>query len=154
MSIKLKNDHTSSDSVVNIEGRAAPRDIPNPEVREPGKRRRITSEYKLRILKEVDLCKGDSGSIAALLRKEGLYASYLTIWRKQRESGALSALSLKRGRKSRYNPLLARLQELERKHASLEIKYKQSLLIIDVQKKVSQILGVTLADTSTLESNS
>lgn len=154
MSIKLQNDQTFNDPVVNITGRATPGILPNSEVREPGRRRRMTAGYKLRILKEVDLCRGDSGAIATLLRKEGLYSSYLTIWRKQRESGALSALSTKRGRKPRSNPLVERLQELERKHAALEAKYKQSLLIIDVQKKVSQILGVTLADTSTLESDS
>jgi transposase-like protein len=120
-------------------------------MKEIGKRRRMTAEYKLRILKEVELCKGN-GDVAALLRREGLYASYLTIWKQQRDSGALSALSQKRGRKAQAqgNPLLSELQELQKRHIALEEKYRQSLLIIDVQKKVSQILGVTLPNTRNL----
>jgi len=150
VSIKLKNDQTSSESVANNKGRAGPSEIPNSEVKEPGARRRMTAEYKLRILKEAELCKGEPGAIAALMRKEGIYASYLSIWKAQRESGALSALSRKRGRKPIMSSAEEELQELRKRHSSLELKYRQSLLIIDVQKKVSQILGVTLADTSDL----
>ncbi len=74
---------------------------PNPEVKEPRssprKRKNHTSEYKLRILKEAELCRHQPGGIAALLRREGLYSSTLAEWRRQRDRGALSALSKKRG---------------------------------------------------------
>ena len=101
MIIKQENSQTSSESVVDNKGR------PSSEVKEPGARRRMTAEYKLRILKEAELCRGEPGAIAALVRKEGIYASYLSIWKTQRENGALSALARKRGRK----PLLSSAEE-------------------------------------------
>ena len=73
----------------------------DPEVSDRPKRRRFTAEYKLRIVREVDACKGD-GDVAALLRREGLYSSQLSAWRRQRDEIARAGLpSRKRGRKGK-----------------------------------------------------
>ena len=73
--------------------------VPDPEVSEQAKRRRFTAEYKLRIVREADACKGD-GDVAALLRREGLYSSHLSSWRRQRDEVAQEGLaSRKRGRR-------------------------------------------------------
>ena len=75
--------------------------VPDPEVSEQAKRRRFTAEYKLRIVREADACKGD-GDVAALLRREGLYSSHLSSWRRQRDEVAKAGLaSRKRGRKAK-----------------------------------------------------
>src|SRR5436305_2751112 len=73
--------------------------IPDPELVERAQRRRFTAEYKLRILRQAEACTRP-GEIGALLRREGLYTSHLTAWRKQRDAGALEALDRKRGRKA------------------------------------------------------
>lgn len=119
---------------------------PNPEVPDKAVRRRFTAEYKLRILTLVDACSG-SGDLGALLRREGLYASNLTTWRQQRERGVLSALTpKKRGRKgSLRDPLVAENEKLRRENARITNRLRQAEIIIDVQKKVSQILGIQLA---------
>src|SRR3954451_6120903 len=72
--------------------------VPDPELVERAKRRRFTAEYKLRTLRQAEACTR-AGEIGALLRREGLYTSHLTAWRKQRDAGALEALDRKRGRK-------------------------------------------------------
>lgn len=117
---------------------------PDPEVREKQKYRRMTVEYKLRILREADAC--GSGGIGALLRREGLYSSHLTRWRKQRDCGVLSAMILrKRGRKEDADrPLRKKLAAQEREIERLKKRLKQAETIIDVQKKVSEMLGVDL----------
>src|SRR5438128_12278314 len=79
-------------------GRAAPAGVADPELVERPARRRFSAEYKLRVLGEVEACRRP-GEVGALLRREGLYTSHLTYWRKQREAGALEALSRPRGRK-------------------------------------------------------
>ena len=86
------------------------------------------------------------GSLGALLRAEGLYASHLTTWRRQRTEGVLSALTpQKRGRKeSARQPLQAENETLRKENARLSTRLKQAELIIDVQKKVSQLLGIPL----------
>ena len=91
---------------------------PDPEVSEQAKRRRFTAEYKLRIVREADACKGD-GDVAALLRREGLYSSLLSAWRRQRDEIAKVGLaSRKRGRKAKaVDP---RMKELERENARLK----------------------------------
>jgi len=118
---------------------------PNPEVQDKAVRRRFTAEYKLRILTLADTCT-ESGSLGALLRREGLYASNLNTWRHQRERGVLSALSpRKRGRKeSVRNPLIAENEKLRRENARITKRLRQAEIIIEVQKKVSQILGIEL----------
>ena len=111
---------------------------PNPEVQDKAVRRRFTAEYKLRILTLADTCT-ESGSLGALLRREGLYASNLNTWRHQRERGVLSALSpRKRGRKeSDRNPLIAENEKLRRENARITKRLRQAEIIIEVQKKVS-----------------
>ena len=92
--------------------------VPDPEVSEQAKRRRFTAEYKLRIVREADACKGD-GDVAALLRREGLYSSHLSSWRRQRDEVAQEGLaSRKRGRKAKAED--PRVKELERENARLQ----------------------------------
>ena len=119
---------------------------PNPEVQDKPVRRRFTAEYKLRILTLADACS-DPGSLGALLRREGLYASNLNTWRHQRERGVLSALTpKKRGRKeSVRDPLVAENEKLRRENERITKRLRQAEIIIDVQKKVSQLLGIQLA---------
>lgn len=119
---------------------------PNPEVSDKPVRRRFTAEYKLRILTLADSCT-DAGSLGTLLRREGLYASNLNTWRYQRERGILSGLTpKKRGRKeSVRNPLVAENEKLRRENERINKRLRQAEIIIDVQKKVSQILGIQLA---------
>jgi len=112
----------------------------DPEVPEKAQRRRFTPEYKLRILEEADRCR-ESGEVGALLRREGLYTSNLSAWREQRRVGALGALSQKRGRKARQDPQAKRVAELERENGRLREELRQARVIIDVQKKVAQLLG-------------
>lgn len=118
---------------------------PDPEVPEKPVRRRFSAEYKLRILREAEACQ-QHGELGALLRREGLYSSHLTTWRQQRDQGALDALKAKRrGRKPQpINPLAAENERLRRENERLAARLKQAETIIDVQKKVSEILGVTL----------
>ena len=118
---------------------------PNPEVSEKAARRRFTAEYKLKILQQAEACRGEEG-IGALLRREGLYSSHLTTWRRQREIGLLSGLSPKRrGRKaSPRNPLQPEVDRLRKETGRLQKRLKQAELIIEVQKKISQILGIPL----------
>jgi transposase len=130
------------------QGAASPRPAviaPNPEVVATPTRRRFTAEDKLRILKLADACTA-VGSLGALLRAEGLYASNLTTWRRQRTEGVLSALTpQKRGRKaSAQHPLRAENETLRKENTRLTTRLKQAELIIDVQKKVSQLLGIPL----------
>jgi transposase-like protein len=123
-------------------GREVPRD---PEVSSKAKRRTFTAKYKLRILQEVDSCT-EKGEIGALLRREGLYSSNITAWRKQREAGELQALRpRKRGRKSKQvNPLEKEMSKLQRENERLRKKLKQAETIIEFQKKVSEVLGIPL----------
>ena len=115
--------------------------VPDPEVPEKAARRRFTGAYKLRILKEAEACKGTS-QCGALLRREGLYSSHLTTWRRQAEKGSLEALfPRKRGPKTAHpNPLKKRVENLEKETQRLRHQLKQAEIIIEVQKKMSEIL--------------
>jgi transposase len=117
--------------------------VPDPEVKATKPRRCFTAKYKLRILAEVDSCT-TKGQIGAILRREGLYSSNLTTWRKQRDRGILDGLSpQKRGRKAKeVNPLAKRVAELERENRKLDKKLKQAEIIIEFQKKISQMLNL------------
>lgn len=117
---------------------------PDPQVVEKARRRRFTGSYKLRILRQAESCT-EPGELGALLRREGLYSSHLTKWRRQREAGALAGLSpKKRGRKARpVDPLAARVAELERENGRLRQKLQRAETIIEVQKKLSEVLGLT-----------
>ena len=112
--------------------------MPNTEVVAKAKRKRFTAAEKLRILREVDACQG-SGEVGALLRREGIYSSYLTTWRRQRERGELEGLALqKRGPKP--DPQAIELAKLRRENERLQERLRQAELIISVQKKVAQML--------------
>jgi transposase-like protein len=123
------------------------RQPPDPEVMEKPKRRHFTAEYKLRILHEAEACA--PGELGALLRREGLYSSNLTSWRRQRAKGELAALSAKpRGRKVKPNDARTkRIIELERKNQQLLERLKQAELIIEVQKKVAALLNEPLKNS-------
>lgn len=118
---------------------------PNPEVPAKATRRRLSAKYKLRILAEIDACNRN-GEIGALLRREGLYSSTVSKWRRQRESGVLASLEpKKRGRRAHpVNPLTKRIAAVERENERLKKKLQQAEIIIDFQKKLSEMLGLTL----------
>ena len=113
----------------------------DPEVKVKPERRRFTAEYKLRILEEADNCTGP-GQIGALLRREGLYSSNLTQWRLQRAEGVLQALT-PRKRGPKVDPLTEENAALRRRIDRLEAELKRAETIIEVQKKVSELLGLT-----------
>lgn len=107
-------------------------------------RRRYTAEYKLRILREAEVSSG-RGEIGALLRREGLYSSNLTQWRKQRERGELEGLSRKRGPSPKpRNPLADKVRALERETVRLRARAERAEGLVELQKKVSEILGIEL----------
>jgi transposase len=110
---------------------------PNPEVPERAKRRRFSAEYKLRILKEADRCK--TGELGALLRREGLYSSHVVTWRRQRDEGALSALSKRRGRKAKRSSEEIELERLRKENERLRERERQLELIVAAQKKVAAL---------------
>lgn len=117
---------------------------PDPEVTEKPVRRKFTAEHKLRILAEADRCT-EYGQIGVLLRREGLYSSHLSDWRRKRMEGTLVSLSpRKRGPKPEKNPLAPEVARLERENERLQRKLKQAETIIDVQKKLSGLLGLAL----------
>ena len=115
---------------------------PNPEVVAIAKRRIFTAEYKQRILAEADKAKEASGSIGALLRREGLYSSHLVTWRQERAAGILHALTpQKRGPKSKRSPLDEENQKLRRENQHLSEELRKAEIVIDIQKKVAALLG-------------
>ncbi|MBU2481474.1 MAG: transposase [Proteobacteria bacterium] len=116
--------------------------FPNPEVPEKKPRRNFTAAYKLRILQKVDLCT-EPGQVGRLLRREGLYSSNLTNWRRARDNGLLQAMSpRKRGRKLKEkNPLTSEVAQLQKENRQLEHKLKQANLIIEAQKKFLRFWG-------------
>jgi len=135
-------------------GGTAPALIPDPEVPAKPRRRQFTAEYKRSILDEVEACR-DEGGIGAVLRREGLYSSHLTTWRHQREQGEREALApKKRGRKPTANPLTEENQRLRAANSRLSRRLEQAELIIDVQKKVSALLGISLPEVKSGEENS
>ena len=118
--------------------------MPETEVVEKAQRRQYTAEYKLRILQEVDACK-EKGEIGALLRREGLYSSLIYKWREQRNRGSLEGLSAhKRGPK--VDSRAVEIAKLQRENERLRKRLEQAELIIDVQKKVAQMLGVPVEE--------
>ena len=133
--------HIQSDTNQN-NGQSSPT-VPDPEVVVKPERRHFTAEYKRRILHEADACM-QRGEVGALLRREGLYSSHLTTWRRQRTHGELHGLTpAKRGRKA--DPHTAEIARLQRETERLKTQLARAELIIDVQKKLSQMLG--LAET-------
>lgn len=110
----------------------------DPEVPEKAQRRRYSAAYKLEILEEADRAT-EPGQIGALLRREGLYSSLLAAWRQQRRDGTLAGQPRgRRGKDARDR----RIEELERHNARLTKKLDQAETIIEVQKKLSRLLGI------------
>ena len=126
-------------------GASHARPTPDPEVVAKPKRRKFTAQYRLRILEEAESCT-QPGAVGRLLRREGLYSSHLTEWRRARREGSLQGLTpSKRGRKlAERNPLSAKVHELEAKVARLEKELHTAHTILDVQGKVSGLLGFSL----------
>jgi hypothetical protein len=115
---------------------------PDPQLVEKPVRRRFAKSYKLEILRQADECV-DTGQIGALLRREGLYASTLSNWRWQRSQGRLTEKSAeKRAAKSPTQD--PRVSQLQRENACLTARLKQAETILEIQKKVSEILGIPL----------
>ena len=108
-------------------------------------RRRFTAEYKLRVLQEADACT-EPGEIGTLLRREGLYPSHLCLWRKQRRARELSGLTpARRGLVPKAtNPLAAKVAALEQETRWLTARADRAEALVELQKKVSEILGVAL----------
>ena len=106
------------------------------------RRRTFTAEYKRRILKEAD-GGATAGAVGALLRREGLYSSHLTVWRRARTRGELTALApRKRGRKARpVEPRDRRIADLEREVARLTARAERAETLVDLQKKLAGLLG-------------
>jgi len=116
---------------------------PDHEVSSASGRRRFSAAYKVRIVRKADGCK-EPGEVGALLRREGLYSSQLAAWRKQYRDGAAAALSDdKRGRKPTKNPLEPEVERLRRELARTQRKLKQAELIIEFQKNLCEMLGIS-----------
>src|SRR5512146_1050208 len=121
--------------------------VPDPEVVPKAKRRTFTAEYKLRIVQEAEACS-EPGQIGALLRREGLYWSHLDKWRKLRARGQLQAgQAPQRGRKSQRDPQAEEVARLQRENQRLRTRLEQAELIIEAQKKLAQLLGLTSTET-------
>ena len=120
-----------------------PRPVPpDPEVPERARRRQFTAAYKLRILEEADGCTAP-GQLGALLRREGLYSSHLAVWRKQRAQGTLAALGpQRRGRPTTAAPR-SELMRLRQENERLTRQLAAAEAIVEIQKKVSALLGLT-----------
>ena len=125
----------------------------SPEVPERPTRRTFTAEYKVRIVEEAEACT-EPGEIGALLRREGLWSSSLSRWRRQYRAGALKSLSeRKRGPRAPAGRAGAREnKELKQKVSRLERKLRRAEKLLEIQKKVSEILGIPLEDADESES--
>jgi transposase len=117
--------------------------LPNPEVVAKPERRRFTKAYKLDILNQADACSA-VGQVGALLRREGLYSSHLTNWRLQRSQGRLDTSAIKKRTVKPASHHAARVTQLERENTRLKARLRQAELILDIQKKASEILGIPL----------
>ena len=131
-----------------------PNGRPDPEVlprSKKAKRRTFTAAYKLWVLEEAEKCRERPGGIGRLLRREGLYSSHLTTWRRQQEAGQIAGLTpQKRG--PRRNPEAEEVNRLRQENARLTRQLKKAELIIEAQKKLSEVLGITLEQGSEDES--
>lgn len=116
--------------------------MPDPEVPERPVRRRFSARYKLDVLAQIDAA--EPGTIGAILRREGLYSSHLVDWRRARDRGALEALARPQGR-PRPNPLAKEVDRLTRQNTRLEGRLATAERIIEIQSKVSALLGIPSA---------
>jgi transposase len=130
----------SHDQLLTLGNGNSPQSIPDPEVRPRAKRRTFSAEYKMRILSEAAACMHPSER-GALLRREGLYASLLTYWRRELRASAMSGLTPKK-RGPKADPRAAENAALRRENARLLAKLERAETIIEVQKKLSQLLSL------------
>jgi transposase-like protein len=130
--LQYERERTESEGVRSLQ-------VPDSEVLERPKRRTYPMEYKLRILREADACVGD-GDVGALLRREGLYFSHLSSWRRQRDNSILK--EKKASGKQTQKDL--RLKELERENKQLRRRLQKAEVLLDIQKKASELLGISL----------
>ena len=150
MVMQHKDEKTDDAAGVGAEGGRRPTVVPapaaaGPEMSDRPRRRTFTAQTKLRVLAETDGA-ADVGGIGAILRREGLYSSHLTNWRRQRERGELDGLSpQKRGPKP--DPQALEMARLKRENERLREQLRKAELIIDVQKKVAQLLGAPIEET-------
>lgn len=122
----------------------------DPEVKAKPKRRRFTAKYKLWALGQANKLKDQPGELGKFLRKEGLYSSYITLWRREKRKGGLNALGKKRGRPADPDAkLLRELESVKTANARLEHRLQRAEAIIELQKKVSALLGLTEANEET-----
>ena len=127
--------------------------VPDSEVIARPRRRSFTAEYKRSILDQAEAAQ-DSGSIGALLRREGLYSSHLTTWKRQRQKGEIDALTpQKRGPRVVVSPLVKQNRQLQAANARLTRKLQNAELIIEVQKKVAALLGNPIPNIQIDEEN-
>ena len=126
----------------------APTNIPDPEVVPKAKRRRFSAKYKQRILEEADNCT-ETGQTGALLRREGLYSSHLSTWRRQRDRGLVQSLSPKKRGRKRKDELEREVARMERENERLQASLEKAEMIIDVQKKLSRLLGLAMEENGT-----
>jgi hypothetical protein len=112
--------------------------VPDPELVEQAKRRSFTAKYKLGILAKADACSRP-GEVGELLRREGLYTSHLTYWRKQRRDGALKELGRPRGRKP-IDRRDAEIAELRRRTERAEVELAKAKKVVEIQGNVSALL--------------
>ena len=123
-------------------------EMADPEVVPKAKRRQFSARYKLRTLENAENC-AERGQLGALLRREGLYSSHLTTWRRQREKGQLEALSPKRRGPKPEEPLEEDLVKLRRENERLKARLERAETIIEVQKKLSCLLGLATDEIRT-----
>jgi transposase-like protein len=124
---------------------------PDPEVIPKAQRRQFSAETKGRILREYDACQ-EPGEKGALLRREGIYSSYITTWRRQRERGEIAGLGSKKSG-AKADPQAKENARLRRENERLKKRLEQAELIIEAQKKISQILGIETTETETEKTN-
>jgi transposase len=123
--------------------------VPNPHVSEHGERRSFTKEYKLRLIREADACSR-SGEIGALLRREGLYSSHLANFRKQFAEGKLVEKRPEQVRAQRKENAATRMRNA-RRLAALEKENRQLRTLLDLQKKLAEVLGIELDSRQTAD---
>jgi transposase-like protein len=120
---------------------APPSPLPNPEVEAKARRRRFTATHKRRILEQAAACT-EPGEIGALLRREGIYSSTLSKWRKRYAAGGEQALADdRRGRPAKRSPFDGEIERLRKENKRLEKRLRRAVAIVEIQKKISALLS-------------
>jgi transposase len=127
------------DSVISL----TPSEDREVEVSSKATRRVFTAKYKERILREAEACAGQRGAVGALLRREGIYSSHLTAWRKEARAGLEAK---KRGPKQKVDARDRKMAELERRLDRITQRAERAEALVELQKKVSQLLGIALPE--------